>query len=116
MKRDALQLVRILYRANKSAAKAGHLDRFLDAFEWLKLEIGLCTDMKVLSFKDQTELSVLVDSIGRQVTGWRNKTRVRSCFVPLIEREVSFSNARKVPKALVGLTAATRVTGGKGWR
>jgi hypothetical protein len=28
--------------------------------------------MKVLSFKKLAELTVLMDSIGKQVTGWRN--------------------------------------------
>lgn len=72
MKRDALQLVRSLYRANKSAQKKQHLENFLDEFELLKLEIRLCADMKVLSFKKQAELTLLMDSIGKQVTGWRN--------------------------------------------
>jgi len=72
MKRDALQLVRSIYRANKSAQKKEHLETFLDEFELLKLEIRLCVDMKILSFKKQAELTVLIDSIGKQVTGWRN--------------------------------------------
>jgi hypothetical protein len=75
MKRDALQLVRSIYRANKSTTKTVHLETFLDEFELLKLEIRLCTDMKVLSFKKQAELTVLMDSIGKQVTGWRNASQ-----------------------------------------
>jgi hypothetical protein len=75
MKRDALQLVRSIYRTNKSTAKTVHLEAFLDEFELLKLEIRLCTDMKVLSFKKQAELTVLMDSIGKQVTGWRNASQ-----------------------------------------
>jgi hypothetical protein len=39
-------------------------------FEWLKLEIRLCVDLKIVSFKKQAELTVLMDSIGKQVTGW----------------------------------------------
>ena len=72
MKRDALQRVRSIYRANKSDEKKQHLEAFLDDFELLKLEIRLCTDMKVLSFRKQAELSALMDSIGKQITGWRN--------------------------------------------
>lgn len=75
MKRDALQLVRSIYRANKANDKKAHLEAFLDDFELLKLEIRLCTDMKILSFKKQAELSVLMDSIGKQVTGWRNASQ-----------------------------------------
>ncbi|MCP4273668.1 MAG: four helix bundle protein [Gammaproteobacteria bacterium] len=75
MKRDALQLVRSIYRANKSVHKKEHLEAFLDEFELLKLEIRLCRDMKVLSFKKQAALSQLMDGIGKQVTGWRNASR-----------------------------------------
>jgi len=48
------------------------LESFLDDFEVLKLEIRICTDMKILSLKKQAELSLLMDGIGKQVTGWRN--------------------------------------------
>ena len=75
MKRDALQLVRSIYRANKSAQKKELLENFLDEFELLKLEIRLCVDMKIVSFKKQAELTVLMDSIGKQVTGWRNASQ-----------------------------------------
>ena len=72
MKRDALQLVRNIYRANKSANKKEHLEAFLDDFELLKLEIRLCADMKVLPIKKQAALAMLMDTIGKQIIGWRN--------------------------------------------
>ena len=75
MKRDALALVRSIYRANKETDKTEQLDTFLDDFELLKLEIRLCADMKILSFRKQAELSALMDSIGKQITGWRNASR-----------------------------------------
>jgi hypothetical protein len=75
MKRDTLQLVRSIYRANKSSDRALHLEAFLDQFELLKLEIRLCADMKILSLKKQAELSLLMDSIGKQITGWRNASQ-----------------------------------------
>jgi len=65
-----LKLVRSIFRANKSVQKKEHLDDFMDDFELIKLEIRLCTDMKVLPIKKQAELSLLMDSIGKQITGW----------------------------------------------
>lgn len=41
-------------------------------FELLKLEIRLCVDMKILTIKKQAEISLLMDGIGKQITGWRN--------------------------------------------
>jgi len=72
MKRDAIVLVRSIYRANKAKSKTECLETFLDDFEIIKLEIRLCVDMKILSIKKQAELSVLMDGIGKQITGWRN--------------------------------------------
>jgi hypothetical protein len=76
MKRDGLQLVRSIYRANKAKDKREYLETFLDDFEVLKLEIRLCVDMKILSIKKQAELSQMMESIGKQITGWRNAQRV----------------------------------------
>lgn len=75
MKRDALHLLRSIYRANKHKNRVEHLDVFLDEFELLTLEIRLCTDMKLLSIKKQAVLSGLATCIGKQVTGWRNSSR-----------------------------------------
>jgi hypothetical protein len=72
MKRDAIILIRSIYRANKAKSKTEYLEAFLDDFEILKLEIRLCADMKILSLKKQSGIAVLMDNIGKQITGWRN--------------------------------------------
>jgi len=72
MKRDCLLLLRTIYRANKSRDRQAVLDEFLDDFELLKLEVRLAADLKLLSLKKQAELARLTDSVGRQITGWRN--------------------------------------------
>lgn len=56
MKRDALQLIRSIYRANKHKNRAEHLEVFLDELELLKLEIRLCVDMKLLPIKKKMRL------------------------------------------------------------
>ena len=72
MKRDSIVLVRNIYRANKAKDKTRYLEAFLDEFEVLKLEVRLCVDLKILSFKRQSEISGLMDGIGKQIIGWRN--------------------------------------------
>lgn len=76
MKRDCICLVRSIYRANKCKDKREYLEAFLDDFEVLKLEVRLCADLRIMSLKRQAELAVSMDSIGRQITGWRNASRV----------------------------------------
>ena len=75
MKRDALALFRHLYHANRAADKSAHLDSFLEDFELLKLELRICMDLKLLPLKKMAQLSELMDSIGRQTTAWRNKSK-----------------------------------------
>ena len=72
MKRDAIVLVRSIYRANKAKSKIEYLETFLDDFEILKLEVRCCLDLKILPMRKQAELAFLMDSIGKQITGWRN--------------------------------------------
>ena len=76
IKRDRINLVRSIYSANKAKNKVEYLEAFLDDFELIKLEIRLCVDMKILSIKKQAEISLLMDSIGKQITGWCNANLV----------------------------------------
>jgi hypothetical protein len=73
MKRDAMVLVRGIYRANKSKEKQKYLETLLDDFELLKLQIRLCHDLKLMNTKQMAEISLLTDSIGKQTTAWKNK-------------------------------------------
>ena len=75
MKRDGIVLVRSIYRANKAREKGQYLDQFLDDFELLKLEIRLSVDLHLMTVKQQAELALLLSSIGKQITGWRNASR-----------------------------------------
>jgi hypothetical protein len=72
MKRDCLILVRSIYRANKNKDRVTYLEQFLDDFEVLKLEIRLCTDLRLFTIKMQAQLALSMENIGKQITGWRN--------------------------------------------
>lgn len=72
MKRDAINLTRSIYRANRSVSKKEWLEDVLDNFEILKLEIRLCVDLRLLTLRRQSEISPLLESIGKQVTAWKN--------------------------------------------
>ena len=73
MKRDALNLFRNLYQANRSQNKRQNLDDFLAEFELLKLEVRMCVDLRLLSLKKMAEISLLTDNIGKQINAWRQK-------------------------------------------
>jgi hypothetical protein len=72
MKRDCLILVRSIYRANKNKDRFLYLEQFLDDFEVLKLEIRLCADLRLFTINQQARLALLMETMGKQITGWRN--------------------------------------------
>jgi len=72
MRHDAVRLIRSIYGANRSVSKKEWLEDFLDDFEVLKLEIRLSVDLHLLPIRKQAELSPILESIGKQVTAWKN--------------------------------------------
>ena len=72
LKRDCILLVRHIYRANKTKEKTVYLENFLDSFEVVKLELRLCKDLGLTTVKQHANLAVYMDSIGKQITAWRN--------------------------------------------
>lgn len=43
-----------------------------DHFEIVKFEVRLCADLKLITLKQRAELSLKLESIGKQITAWRN--------------------------------------------
>jgi len=78
MKRDCITLVRSIYRANKNKQREIYLEQFLDEFEVLKLEIRLCKDLRLINIRQQAQLALAMDKIGKQITGWRNSVKLVS--------------------------------------
>ena len=73
--------MRCIYKANRAQEKTTFLNEFLDNFEILKLEIRVCVDLKLVSIKRQSVLAALMNSIGKQVVGWRNSTTTNARIV-----------------------------------
>ena len=72
---NTFSLFRNLYRANKNQDKRVFLEAFLDDFELLKLQIRVCLDLKLLSYKKMAEIAMITDSIGKQITAWKNRSK-----------------------------------------
>ena|GEM_PF-2083199 len=67
--------MRTIYRANTCKNREKYLEEFLDSFELLKLEVRLCSDLKLFSIKQHARIALSMDRIGKQITGWLNSTK-----------------------------------------
>ena len=45
--------------------------QLVDEFEFLKLEIRLCNELRIIDTGSYAKLVLLMEDIGRQITGWR---------------------------------------------
>lgn len=73
----SLELFEYLQLANRvadnKAVRVKYLEGFLIKFELLKVLLRLCNEKRIISIKQSTRLALLVEKIGKQVTGWKNK-------------------------------------------
>ena len=81
IKRDALVLVRGVYRVNKAKEKHTHFDQLQDDFELIKFQIRLCADMHLFSLPQHANLIKLLDSVGKQINGWQKANERSQNFV-----------------------------------
>ncbi len=73
----SLELFAHITLANKAKDKTErlkHLDNFLITFEILRVDIRICSDMKLIKLPTLTDIYLIVESISRQLSGWRNAT------------------------------------------
>ena len=68
-----LDMLANIYRANMKCDKAEPLTDLLICYRQLLLLLRVCYKQKALSTGRYAELVKLLDSIGRQATGWKNK-------------------------------------------
>lgn len=75
MKKEAISLIRNIYRANKTYNKTQYLQQILDDLEVLKLEFRLCRDMKLISIWDYVWVFQTMETIWKQVNAWNNASK-----------------------------------------
>jgi hypothetical protein len=71
MKRNGMQMVQYIFKANSTGDKAPLLAELTDCFEILKLQLRLCVDMHLISHQQHASIWSTLDNIGRQLSGWK---------------------------------------------
>ena len=73
----ALDLFEYIQLANRSFKEKDkrikYLEAFIIKFELLKVLIRLCGEKRIISIKQLSRLSVLIEKIGRQANAWKSK-------------------------------------------
>ena len=75
MKKDALNLLRLIFIANHQKNKAETLSQFLAALEIVQLQIRLTYDLRAMPIRTMTHINLGLDAVGRQANAWFRSER-----------------------------------------
>lgn len=74
IKKEAVEMVKLIYRANKTADKAPHLETARETLEIVRLELRLLKDLKQVNLKQFVYLNEQIESVSKQLAAWHNST------------------------------------------
>jgi len=71
----SMELFTHITLANKNKEeRAKHLDNFLTTFECLRVQIRMCSDLKLIKISTLTDMFLIVENISSQLSRWRTST------------------------------------------
>ena len=71
LKNETLELLLLIYKANLSRGKEVQIDKCRENTEVVRLLIRLLHDLRQISIKRMIALNVLIESISKQLSGWK---------------------------------------------
>ena len=73
----SLDLFEYIQLANRSfrekEKRVEYLENFIARIELLKVLVRLCGEKQIISIKQLSRLSILIEGIGKQANAWKNK-------------------------------------------
>ena len=67
-----LDMLALIYRANRSYEKMPVISELIDSLQMLQMMFRICVRHQVISENQYASVVPLLDRIGKQSTGWRN--------------------------------------------
>jgi len=71
IKSELLELILSIFKANSSLDKKLLLSRTQEHLETVKILLRVSQDIKIVPLKQYTHSSLLIDSVSKQLTGWK---------------------------------------------
>jgi hypothetical protein len=71
LKKETIELLTLIYRANSKYKKAEILQTARERIEVIRLLIRLMKDMKQISLGKFVKINVVVENVSKQLTGWQ---------------------------------------------
>jgi len=70
IKKESIELVTNIYRANSSIDKRQHIQKAKENIETIRIFFRLTKDLRQISLKEFIDISEKVESVSKQLTAW----------------------------------------------
>lgn len=71
---DMFKWITLANKAKEKTERIKYLDEFMASFEMLRVYLRICADNKLIKLNTLTDLFILIESISKQLSGWRYAT------------------------------------------
>ncbi len=75
IKTTLLDLILAIFHANKSIDKVLLLDQVQTHIETVRILLRITHDLKLIAIKQFAHISLLIESVSKQVTGWKKSVQ-----------------------------------------
>ena len=76
LKKETLELITLIYRANSKTDKRETLQAAREKIEVIRLFVRLMKDLKQISLDQFVQVNKRVESVSKQLTGWQKQLKV----------------------------------------
>jgi len=75
IKREAIEMVTDIYRANSSFSKASHIEKAREKIETVRIFFRLTMDLRQVNLKRFVEINEKIENISKQLTAWERSQK-----------------------------------------
>ncbi len=77
IKKEAIELVTNIYRANSSFDKKPHIQKAREQIETIRIFFRLTRDLKQVSLKNFININEKIENVSKQLTAWEKSQKIK---------------------------------------
>lgn len=77
IKKEAIEMIANIYRANSSYAKHDKIQAARENIEVIRLYFRLVKDLRQISLKSFVDVNEKIENVSKQLTGWQNSSKLK---------------------------------------
>jgi hypothetical protein len=77
IKKEAVEMITNIYRANSSFSKEEHLEKAREKIETIRIFFRLARDLRQVGLERFVDTNEKIENISKQITSWKRSTKIK---------------------------------------